>query len=128
MSITPTIEFFEGIPEELANVSLRRDRATGARSVLMVFTQLNSLDRFRSFTTRFTGSLSLTDEEGTLAVAPSSTRFAFSGDEGDDFSRLEITFEVNREDHWERFMRFMHRYAESNGLTYREKVPDTSTP
>ena len=28
-SITPSIEFFAGIPEELSDVRLRRDRSTG---------------------------------------------------------------------------------------------------
>jgi photosystem II Psb28-2 protein len=36
-SPTATIYFFEGIPEEISNVSLRRNRRTGVRSVLLAF-------------------------------------------------------------------------------------------
>ncbi|HEY9661864.1 MAG TPA: photosystem II reaction center protein Psb28, partial [Allocoleopsis sp.] len=39
---TPSIEFFEGVPEELSDVSLRRNRSTGVRTVLMTFVTLKS--------------------------------------------------------------------------------------
>ncbi|QYO62672.1 photosystem II reaction center protein Psb28 [Leptolyngbya sp. 7M] len=61
---TPSIEFFEGIPEDLSDVSLRQNRATGVRSVLMTFTVLRSIERFRSYTNRFAKALLLTDDEG----------------------------------------------------------------
>ena len=118
---TPCIQFFEGIPEELDNVSLRRNRNTGVRSVLMSFKQLKSLERFNSFTKRFSNSLCLIDEEGEINVEPSSVKFLFSGPEGDELERVDCNFEIEREDHWERFIRFMNRYAEANGMAYGEK-------
>jgi photosystem II Psb28-2 protein len=118
--ITPSIEFFEGISEELGDVSLRRNRATGAYSVLLTFTALRAIERFRSYTNRFAKALLLTDAEGKISIEPSSVKFIFGGPEGDELERVECRLEIDQEDHWERFMRFMHRYAEANGMTYGE--------
>ena len=119
-SPTATIYFFEGIPEDISNVSLRRNRRTGVRSVLLSFKQLNALERFNSFRKRFNNSLCLTDEEGEIRATPSSVKFIFGGPEGDEFERMDCAIEIEQEDHWQRFMRFMNRYAEANGMEYRE--------
>lgn len=119
-SITPSIQFFEGIPEELSNVSLRRNQSTGVPSVLMTFNSLKAIEKFNSFRKRFSNAMRLTDEEGEISVEPSSVQFIFGGDEGDELQRVECKFEIERPDHWERFMRFMNRYAEANGMAYTE--------
>jgi len=116
--MSPAIEFFEGISEELSDVRLRRSKASGVRNVLMVFEKLNALDRFNSFTQRFAKGLRLRDEEGEITIQPDSVQFIYSGAEGDDLERVECKFDILREDHWERFMRFMERYAEANGMVY----------
>lgn len=117
---TPSIHFFEGIPEELSNVSLRRSKTSGARSVVMTFNSLKAIEKFNSFRKKFSNSMQLTDQEGVISVEPSGVQFIFSGPEGDDLERVECKFEIEQEDHWERFMRFMHRYAEANGMGYSE--------
>lgn len=117
-SINPSIQFFSGIFEELSNVSLRREVRTDKRIVMMKFNQLQAIAGFNSFTKQSLNSLLLTDEEGEIRVTPSSTRFIFGGDEGDELSGVECQFEVEQDDHWERFMRFMNRYAEANGMEY----------
>lgn len=115
-----TIEFFDGIYEDLSNVSLRRDRQTGERIVLMSFQQLQAIERFRSYTNRFSNALKLTDDEGEIAIQPDSVQFVFGGPEGDDLDRVECKFAIDQDSHWDRFMRFMHRYAEVNGMAYGE--------
>lgn len=120
-SSTPSIEFFEGLSEELANVSLRRSKETGVRSVLMIFKALKAIEKFQSFTKKSYGDLRLIDSEGIISVEPSSVKFIFGGDEGDDLKRVECALEIPRDDHWERFMRFMQRYAEANGMGYSSK-------
>lgn len=117
---TPRIEFFNDIPEALSNVSLRKDPRTGAKSVEMIFEQLNALEKFQSFTSGFSGAIRLIDAEGDIAVTPSSCRIIFAGDEGDDLRGVTCRFEIDNADHWDRFMRFMHRYAEENGFAYGE--------
>lgn len=119
-STTPSIQFFAGIYEEISNVSLRRTPGSLKRIVLMTFNQLKALEKFNSFTKQSLNSMLLTDEEGEIRVTPSSTQFIFGGAEGDELQRLECKFEIEQDDHWERFMRFMHRYAEANGMAYGE--------
>ncbi|ACK72880.1 photosystem II reaction center protein Psb28 [Gloeothece citriformis PCC 7424] len=120
-SVTPSIEFFDGLSEELSNVSLRRSKDTGVRNVLMIFKSLKAIEKFQSFTKRSYGDLRLIDSEGIISVEPSSVKLIFGGDEGDELIRVECTFEIPRDDHWERFMRFMHRYAEANGMGYSDQ-------
>lgn len=120
-SPTPSIEFFKGISEALSDVSLRRNKNTGIRNVLMTFDSLKAIDKFNSFTKTSNGNMLLIDSEGEISVAPSSVKFIFGGDEGDELKKVKCTFEIDREDHWERFMRFMHRYAEANGMEYGSK-------
>ncbi|MEL6225331.1 MAG: photosystem II reaction center protein Psb28 [Cyanobacteria bacterium J06627_8] len=122
-SVLPSIEFFEGIYEELSNVSLRRDRQTGDRIVLMSFNQLRAIERFQSYTNRFSKALKLTDDEGQIDVQPDSVQFVFGGPEGDDLKRVDCKFAITQNDHWERFMRFMNRYASANGMEYGESQP-----
>lgn len=119
-SETPTVEFFDGIPEEISNVSLRRDQATGDRTVLLLFERLQAIEEFQSFRSRFSRALKLTDSEGVITIEPSGVKFIFGGPEGDDLQQVQCTLAIDRDDHWERFMRFMHRYADANGMAYGE--------
>jgi len=124
----PSLEFFEGIPEKLADIRLRRGRSSGVRNLLLIFDALNAIERFQSFRARSTGDLSLRDEEGRISVTPSSLRFIFGGDEGDTLQWVECTVDIDRDDHWERVMRFLHRYAEANGMEYRENGSNAGQP
>jgi photosystem II Psb28-2 protein len=120
-SSTPSIQFFVGLSEELENVSLRRKKETGDRCVMMIFKTLKAIEKFQSFTKQSYGDMRLIDSEGEISVEPSSLKFIFAGDEGDEIQHVECGFEIAKEDHWERFMRFMQRYAEANGMGYSEK-------
>ena len=104
----------------MCSSDLRRETRTGKRIVVMNFNQMKALERFNSFTKKSLNSMLLIDEEGEINVTPSSTRFIFGGDEGDELRRVECKFEIERDEHWDRFMRFMHRYAEANGMEYGE--------
>jgi len=119
-STTASIQFFAGIFEEVSNVSLRRTPGSLKRIILMTFNQLKALEKFNSFTKQSLNSMLLTDEEGEISVTPSSTQFIFGGPEDDELQRVECKFEIEQDDHWERFMRFMHRYAEANGMAYSD--------
>ena len=120
-SVVPAIEFFQGVSEELSGVSLRRNKKTGVRNVLMVFESLNALEKFNSFRKGAAQNLRLIDVEGEILVAPSSVKFIFGGDEGNELRQVKCSFELERESHWERFARFMERYAAANNMEYGEK-------
>lgn len=123
-TLLPSIQFFDGIPEELDRVSLRRNKTSGARIVVMVFRTVKSIAQFNSFRYRFSQSMRLIDAEGEIQVEPSSVKFYFSGPEGDELERMECRFELEQEVHWERFARFMERYATANSMEYGERKPD----
>jgi photosystem II Psb28-2 protein len=93
----------------------------------MTFDSLKAIEKFNSFTKRSTNSMLLTDEEGVISVTPSSVKFVFGGPDGDDLARMDCTFEVEQDEHWERFMRFMNRYAETNGMAYSDKGKSTGS-
>jgi photosystem II Psb28-2 protein len=116
---TPSVQFFIGVFEEISNVSLRQDKLTGKKLVVLMFEQLQALAGLNSFTKSSLNSLLLTDEEGEIRVTPSSTQFIFGGAEGDELRRVECKFEVENDEQLDRFMRFMHRYAEANGMEYK---------
>ncbi|MBF2097546.1 MAG: photosystem II reaction center protein Psb28 [Gloeomargaritaceae cyanobacterium C42_A2020_066] len=122
-TVQPTIEFLEGVGEALNGVSLRQDRATGMRAVQMSFTQLRAIEGLNSFTRTSFNRLKLTDEEGEISIQPSGSRLITGGDDGGEFKRLEVTFEVTLEEHWERVMRFLERYAQANGMAYQSTEP-----
>lgn len=119
----PSIQFFEGISEALDDISLRRKKVSGIRIIQLTFRELRAIEQFNSFRHRFSNSLKLVDEEGEITVTPSSVKFYFGGPEGDEFERMECQIEIDQDDHWQRFMRFMQRYAEANGMVYGENQP-----
>jgi photosystem II Psb28-2 protein len=124
----PTIEFFDGISEELENVSLRRNPSTGLRSVKFTFQTLKALQQGNSFIKRSFNTMQLIDSEGTISVAPTSTKLFWGGEENDELKRFEFVFEIDyrsdrlrqRDEHWERFMGFMGRYSTAHDLTFAE--------
>ncbi len=120
---TPTVQFYEGIPETISDVRLRQNKSTGDRSALLIFEKMEAIERFKSFRNEFSKALKMIDEEGVIAIEPSGVKFIFGGPEGDDLVRVECILDIDRDDHWERFMRFMYRYAEANGLAYGENPP-----
>ena len=119
--IMPSIEFFQGVAEDLSGVSLRRNKKTGVRNVLMMFDRLNALERFNSFTKGSAQNLILTDSEGKITVRPNSLKMIFGGDEGNELKRVNCIFEIESDSHWERFNRFMQRYAEANDLEFGQR-------
>ncbi len=121
MTTAPTIQFFSGVNENLSDVSLRRNRSTGAKSVLMTFEQLNAVEKLNSFTRSSSNTIRLVDEEGEIAVTPDSVRLIYGGEEGHDLKGVECQFEIAQEAHWERFLRFMNRYAEANEMEYGDQ-------
>jgi photosystem II Psb28-2 protein len=117
--MTVSVQFINGIDEELSGISLRKRRDTGANLVVFLFEDLAALKKGRSFTNKIE-TLSLQDEEGNIQVTPSSMKFIFADDEH-DLSKAECSFEVNTKAELDRVMRFLHRYADSHGFEFQSK-------
>jgi photosystem II Psb28-2 protein len=128
-SISPSIEFFAGIPEELSDVRLRRDRATGEQSVKMTFVNIKAVQGVNSFTKTSFNDIRLVDSEGTISITPKSSKL-FWKNKGDDqeLAKIEIVFDVGLAEHWDRFMRFMQRYAEANGMEFAASDAPAKSP
>ncbi|NEO28062.1 MAG: photosystem II reaction center protein Psb28 [Kamptonema sp. SIO4C4] len=119
--IKPKIEFLNGVEEQLSNVKLRQGKESGLRNIVLVFDHLNAINLMNSFTKGTKGTLQLTDSEGKIAVTPSSIKVRFGGDDGDDLEGVTCQIDIDQEEQWERMMRFLHRYADANGMAYQEK-------
>ncbi|MGA7932585.1 MAG: photosystem II reaction center protein Psb28 [Kovacikia sp.] len=118
----PTIQIFAGVPEELSGVSMRRGKTSGKRSAILMFEKLESLEHFRSYWKRSANAVHLIDEEGELIIEPTGIQLFYGGPEGEELRRVECKLEIEQEDHWERFIRFMNRYAEANSMVYGESA------
>ena len=114
----PSIQIFAGVPEELSGISLRRGKTSGKRSAVLMFDKLESLKHFLSFRQRSHNAVHFIDEEGDLFIEPTGVRFLYGGPEGEDLRRVECKIELDRDEHWDRLMRFLNRYAEANDMAY----------
>jgi photosystem II Psb28-2 protein len=124
MAITrPYIQIFAGVVEELSGVSLRQNQTTGNRSAIFIFDQIEAIKDFICYRKTSANVLHLIDEEGEILAEPSGVRFFYGGPEGEDIKRVECRLDIDRDDHWERIMRFLHRYGEANNLVYSDTAP-----
>jgi len=117
-SVTLSVQFIEGLEEEISGISLRRNKVSGKKSVVIIFERLQAMEKLRSFT-KGSDSLWLRDEEGDMQVFPSGMKFFFFND--DDLAKVECSFDVQSDEVLERVLRFFNRYAEANGLQFGEK-------
>ncbi|MEL7504619.1 MAG: photosystem II reaction center protein Psb28 [Cyanobacteria bacterium J06554_6] len=116
----PYIQIFKDLPEELSHVSLRHDPSTGTHVAVMRFQSPTSIENFLAFRRSSVNAIHLIDSEGEILVEPAGVRMYYSGPEGEDLKGFECKVEIDRSDHWDRFMRFMHRYAEAHGMAHWE--------
>lgn len=116
--MTVSVQFIEGLDEEISNISLRKKRNSNTKTVVLMFDNLKAMDNFRSFTNKIE-NLWLRDEEGDIKVIPSGIKF-FSSD-NEQLSKVECAFEVDSEEVFERVMRFFNRYAEAKGFEFQSR-------
>lgn len=112
-----SVQFIDGINEELSGISLRRRRDSGTNLVVLSFKDLEALKKGRSFTNKI-DTLSLRDQEGEIKIIPSGIKFFFADDEH-DLAKAECSFELRTQAELERVMRFFHRYAEVHGFEFK---------
>jgi photosystem II protein len=106
------IQFVRGLNEEvIPDVRLTRAKDGGSGRALFYFDnpqalQENSLEILGMF---------LIDEEGELMTRDVNAKF-INGKP----TAIEATYIMRSADEWERFIRFMDRYAESHGLGFNK--------
>ena len=105
------IQFSRGITEEVVpDVRLTRSRNGQSGTARFYFNSPNILDREN--TEQITG-MYLIDEEGEIVTREVKGKFVNGRPES-----VEAILIMNSPDEWERFMRFMERYAAQHGLGF----------
>lgn len=114
--MTTSVQFIDGLDEEISGISLRKTKDSKTKIVVLLFERLQAIERLRAYRKQIT-NLWLRDEEGQIKVTPSNVRFFYA--ENEDLSKVECYFEVYSEDIFERVMRFLNRYADENGFEFQ---------
>jgi photosystem II 13kDa protein len=105
------IQFSRGLDEEvIPDVRLTRSRTGESGTATFIFTNPKILDQ--NTTEDITG-MYLIDEEGEIVTREVKGRFVNGRPEA-----LEAVHLMKSKDEWDRFMRFMERYAQENGLGF----------
>ncbi|AFZ26986.1 photosystem II reaction center protein Psb28 [Cylindrospermum stagnale PCC 7417] len=103
------IQFSRGIDEEVVpDVRLTRSRSGDQGTATFIFTNPTILGQ--SSTEEVTG-MYMIDEEGEIITREVKGKFVNGKPEA-----LEALVLMKTPEEWERFMRFMERYAKDNGL------------
>ncbi len=105
------IEFSQGIIEEsIPDVRLTRSRDGSNGTATFRFEESKILD---NDSTQAVTGMYMIDEEGELVTRDVQCKF-INGEP----KALEATYVMKSPKEWDRFMRFMERYAEENGLGF----------
>ena len=105
------IQFSRGITEDVVpDVRLTRSRTGDSATATFIFQNPKALES--TSTEEITG-MYLIDEEGEIITREVKGKFINGKPEA-----LEAVHVMRSKDEWERFLRFMQRYAEENGLEF----------
>lgn len=112
------IQFIQGINEEvIPDVKLTRSRDGNTGTATFRFANPKVLDSEMSTKGTITG-MYLIDEEGEIVTRDVNARFVNGKPQG-----IEAIYIMAEKKNWDRFMRFMERYAEENGLDFVKANP-----
>ena len=107
------IQFIKGLDEKvLPNVDLTRSRDGSTGTATFRFKNPNILDKSTAKEGEITG-MYLIDNEGILETRDITARFVNGKPEA-----VESVYIMQSPEAWDRFMRFMERYGEANGLVF----------
>lgn len=107
------IQFSRGVNEEvIPDVRLTRSRSGKDGTATFIFKNPKALAG--DVTEDVTG-MYMIDEEGEIVTREVKAKFVNGKPEG-----LEAIYVMKSEEDWERFMRFMQRYADEHGLGFNK--------
>jgi photosystem II protein len=105
------IQFSRGMDEDVIP-DVRLTRARNGQSGTATFTFTNPKILAQDTTEEVTG-MYLIDEEGEIVIREVKAKFINGRPES-----LEAIYVMKSDDEWDRFMRFMERYAQEYGLGF----------
>ena len=104
------IQFTKGVTESIVpDVRLTRSKDGTNGTATFYFDGADALTDENSDIT----GMYLIDEEGTLSTRDVNAKFV-----NGQPTAIEAVYPIKSPEEWERFMRFMERYAEENGLGF----------
>jgi len=107
------IQFIKGIDEKiLPDIRLTRSRDGSTGTATFRFKNSNILDKSLTLTGEITG-MYMIDKEGVLETRDINVNFVNGKPQA-----IESIYIMKSSQDWDRFMRFMERYGESNGLVF----------
>nr|YP_002327492.1 photosystem II protein W [Vaucheria litorea]ACF70909.1 photosystem II protein [Vaucheria litorea] len=110
------IQFIQGINEiNIPRVKLTRSQNGTTGTATFLFTNSSLFNNESSKQGEITGMF-LIDNEGILTTKDVNVRFK----NGQPIN-IEALYIMTNPTNWDRFMRFMERYAKENGLTFIKK-------
>ena len=111
--MTAHIQFIKGINEKiLPDIRLTRSRDGSTGTATFRFKNSNILDKSLALTGEITG-MYMIDKEGVLETRDINVNFVNGKPQA-----IESIYIMKSSQDWDRFMRFMERYGESNGLVF----------
>lgn len=107
------IQFIKGLNEKvLPDVRLTRSRDGSTGTATFRFKNPNILDKMTLKEGEITG-MYLIDKEGILETREVNAKFLSGKPEA-----IESIYIMKNPEEWDRFMRFMERYGQNNGLVF----------
>lgn len=107
------IQFVRGLDEKvIPDVKLTRARDGSSGTATFRFINPNVFDASTQQQGDVTGMFMI-DDEGEISTTDVNARFANGKPQA-----IESTYVMKSPDEWDRFMRFMERYGEENGLGF----------
>nr|YP_009393813.1 photosystem II protein W [Caloglossa beccarii]ARW62375.1 photosystem II protein W [Caloglossa beccarii] len=107
------IQFIEGINETIVpNIKLTRSRDGNTGTAIFRFNNPDIIQQEMQDKGDIQG-MHLIDEEGKLFTTDVNAKFINGKPQG-----IESTYIIKNPDEWDRFMRFMERYAKNNDLSF----------
>lgn len=105
------IQFSRGITEtDVPQVGLTRGKKGSSGTAKFIFTNPTV---FQEGNTQEVTGMYMIDEEGELMTRDVNAKFV-----NGQPATIEALYLMNSQEEWERFMRFMERYAEQHGLGF----------
>ncbi|KAL8530179.1 hypothetical protein ACS0TY_007298 [Phlomoides rotata] len=115
MMVKPTIQFIQGTDEQTTpDVRLTKSRDGTNGMAIFTFTEPSVFDS-SSIVGDITGFYMI-DEEGVIQSVDVNAKFVNGKPAG-----IEAKYIMRTPREWDRFMRFMERYANANGLSFVKK-------
>lgn len=113
------IQFSRGITEEVVpDIRLTRSTTGQTGRATFYFEKPKAIDKDFPKDQEITG-MYMIDEEGEISTNKVNCKFINGEPMG-----LEATYIMKSPEQWERFMRFMERYGEENGLEFNKSKQD----